>query len=412
MFLGADPEFAIIDSTGKAISAHKAGIEGKSGKVSLVGGEPSYEIGTVFAVKGRRIGTLQGEFAKYFRDGWMIEVNPKAELCRAYLLNNLADALHTISTLPLMVENRWKLTTLPTVPVEKEDLDETPSDVRTFGCDPSFDAYGEGKSKTVNIDDGSLHYARYAGGHMHFSHYDEAVYVEKLKTTPPKAAAEDINVTEFDRYPEMIRWLDRTVGIATAVIFGDPSEFQRRKYYGQAGEFRPQAYPYATKITEYNKETKAYDNKEVVYEKIFRGLEYRVPGPQMWNHPSIVAAFYGMARWILRTYKHLPFDPAQNDTVRQIINEGTFTPEEVKKVFFSVPGYMTVETLFALREWVKSNKDELGVFSLKNWSLEAHNSWTFITAKTPNPYTTSEMYGKWKDLPIYHHIFDIDGRAA
>ena len=105
----------------------------------------------------------------------------------------------------------------------KQILESYPQAMR-LGCSPDYDAYKVAPRKSFQID--NLEEFRFAGGHIHMSFTNK----EKMPN-------------EF-----IIRLMDIYLGLPT---LGIDKQGIRRKFYGQAGLFRPTKYPDATTGVEY-----------------------------------------------------------------------------------------------------------------------------------------------------------------
>lgn len=299
MYLGADPEFFIFAPDGRPVPAHRVGINGKDRK-HLV---------------GKQDGPRGG--AKFFRDGYAVEINPVPQDCRSYLIGNGYDILREVQA---FLPAGYHLGATPTVKVDIENLmSDAPEDVRHFGCDPSYCAYRL-EPKVPNVD-ARVHPYRYSGGHIH------------IETGYPGREAGSMWVDDPENYPIIIKLLDKYVGLLDAALFHHEGAWLRRRYYGQAGEFRPQAYTLRFP-TEGNYEV--------------NGLEYRTPGPEMWNHPAVAQLMFGVTRWVVREAKFLAssWDHAIEADLQAAINEG----RGVNRLLASVPGFYTPDSVARLRE--------------------------------------------------------------
>jgi hypothetical protein len=188
-------------------------------------------------------------------------------------------------------------------------MKNAPDDVKQFGCEPSWDAY-TGETKTPPID-AMTHPWRYAGGHLHFSDAP-AVTSAKGKPTP--------------QLRKIVKLMDLYIGLPLTCVFGDRLTYQRRKYYGQAGEFRPQTYSH---------------NRY--------GVEYRTPGPEVWRAPWVASFAMGVGRDICLREHSLKFDDGMADDLQAAINTGVgrwklvkglaghFTPIDVKRMAAKAP---------------------------------------------------------------------------
>jgi hypothetical protein len=78
--------------------------------------------------------------------------------------------------------------------------------------------------------------------------------------------------------------MDLYVGAPLSFLFDSKQTFLRRRFYGQAGEFRSQKYG---------------SGKEEV------GVEYRTPGPEVWNAAWVASFAMGVGRHIALNFRAL-----------------------------------------------------------------------------------------------------------
>lgn len=314
MFIGADPEFVIIKkATGESVSAHNF-FPDKTAKIVV----PLKKYAT------------DGYNAKLFRDGYNLEVNVPAANCRAYLATWMQEALVAAFA---KIGPEYTLAPIQAVKVDLAHMKDAPDDLKTFGCDPSYCAY-DLVPKVPQID-AMTHEFRYAGGHLHFSGLD--------------------TINEPSNHPTMIRLLDVYLGLPLAALFGDEKSSMRRKYYGQAGEFRSQKYPL---------------NPNRILPTI--GVEYRTPGPEVWTQDNFVMSFaFGIGRRILSQFAQYKtqLDDAQNDDVREAINSN---PEKAWGLLRAVPGFYNADFLKALKP--KLTRE----LTLQNMERDAHCGFTEV----------------------------------
>jgi hypothetical protein len=183
----------------------------------------------------------------------------------------------------------------------KKDLKGAPEDVMQFGCEPSYCAY-ELEAK-IPLIDAISHPYRYGGAHMHFG-YTPMPQLAWMKTE--------------SNHPQFIKLMDRYAGIPLSYLFDSKQSFMRRRFYGQAGEYRSQKYG---------------KNLHQV------GVEYRTPGPELWNAPWVASYVMGVGRYIGMHFKQMAktWDKSLEDDLRLAINTG----EGVKKMlkYALLPGY-------------------------------------------------------------------------
>ena len=303
---GSDPEFFILDSTGKPVPAHHF--------------FPPKE------VPFRHEYVIGSEYIQVYRDGYSVELNIPPRSCRQEFATRVKAALvHTHAKLP----TGYTLTTKPTVKIRRSDLDGAPEDVLFFGCDPSRDAYtGEDKSVELN---GLTHPYRYAGGHLHYSGEGTSSWLQ--------------NRADCDL---CVKMLDYYLGLPFTFLFNQADEFQRRKYYGQAGEYRLQSYPNGS-----------------------QGLEYRVLSPRVLNDPYLLSFCNGVLRFVVQNFMKLreEWNPAIESKVRRTINTGSgldswaptlapfYTPELIRQAqgMFDDFNFLRTDPYNAWGEWVRTH---------------------------------------------------------
>lgn len=236
---GTDPEFFILDAEGRSVPAHLR-LPHKSAPLGVASE-----------------GMPRGYFS-LFRDGYAAEVNVSPSTTIATMMWKVQAACEALRTFVLKEGER--LTTRAGVPVTKQWLVGAPPDVMESGCDPSMDAYtGEQKFPAMDMKTAP---DRFAGGHMHFS--------------CAKLGARGLHGwSDKERIPEKVKLLDLYVGLPLTFLFPTEDSFNRRLFYGQAGEFRFQ--DYGTHV----------------------GFEYRVPTPHLWGHGAVASLAFTAARFVL-----------------------------------------------------------------------------------------------------------------
>ena len=250
---GSDPEFFIVDKDGTPVSAHK-----------------------FFPPKNAPLCRGDGS-AELFRDGYVLELNVQPRSCR----QEFAGAIQrTLKEAQKHLPVGYSLRAVPSMKISRKDLVGAPDDVMLFGCDPSADAY-TGEDKTINLN-GMTHLYRYAGGHLHYS--DPSAWIKDRKSR-------DLCVKMLDLY----------LGVPFTFLFNSLDEFRRRRYYGQAGEYRFQKYPYGG-----------------------CGIEYRVLSPRVMNNPALLSLCTGILRHVVTNFDTLRanWDTTIERKVQRAINTG------------------------------------------------------------------------------------------
>lgn len=349
VWLGMDPEFQVLDKNKKPVLAHEVGFEQKKGET----------------------------FMSAFRDGANVEINTEANTCReslsSYFVNSLEFAK---SKLPagytIGAQAAW--------PVTLKQVRSAPPDVREFGCKPSRDAY-TGETKIPALD-GSTHKRRYAGGHLHMSVQNVAPEVF-FKTTGREMGVNDRNLWDSLIDPlgqrKYVKLLDWFIGLPCTFIWDDDGQFQRRKWYGQAGEYRSHFYG------------KAKEDKDGNNRFPYAGVEYRVPPPQLFNHNAPLTLMFGVARHIAMNFAHYSarWDSemaSKEEALHMAINKG----KGVEALLTPVPGWYSLENLAKLKV-----KPEMHQFDLSRSSATSSMGWA---------YYTGNVWG-WKTEPYSPNLY-------
>lgn len=290
MWFGLDPEVFIVDKDGKAVSAHAIGIPPKWEKVPIAA-----------SMSGKAIG-------HFFRDNYGAEINVSPSICREIIRDRTGAVIRAIRR--KASENGCSISSVAAVRMDPvKELSDAPPDVKEWGCNPSYDAYAlvakrpEMDSMTVPV--------RTAGGHIHLATDNLEAEVYRL----PWNSTEEKVLLNPDNYPDVVKLLDAYLGVRATFVFDDASQFERRKIYGQAGEFRPQEYGVSSEGTVYSGMR--------VREKAM-GVEYRTPPPAIFNNEATVAYFLGLARWVVFNFSdlHAKYEAQMGTYVQEAINEG------------------------------------------------------------------------------------------
>lgn len=330
--MGVDPEFFILNSTGKSIPAWKH--------------FPPKEAKIKYGTGGGASGLEPAGW--YFRDGYALEFNTPPEICRARMGNSLRNTIGAaIETLP----KGSVLSTAATIRINDTDMKDAPQDCQIFGCDPSYNAYTE-KLFTVDLD-AMTHPFRYAGGHMHYGGSTNNLF---MKTREASFM--------------FVKLCDLFVGLPFAFLYATKDERLRRQYYGRAGECRLQVYPDGSK-----------------------GVEYRVPSPKLWNAHTVATMFFGVMRSIHNNFKELSesYNPKWGHAVQHAINNC----EVPTSMLQTVPGVYTPELLIQLKKRRQFQKFvfpyydgdchvALTEYVRANWPT--NNEWAKLMSYNPHAY--------------------------
>ena len=173
---------------------------------------------------------------KIVLDGVQLELNPRANTCRANLgneiralfmkLNDFINPINQFIEASELKGGKFELSFDQVVKIRKKELNSLSESSRTFGCMPSYNVYqpmGERISK-INVDPAKYLY-RGGGGHIHLGHCDDNSIKQALKN-----------------YDIMVPVLDIIVGNTCVMLDKNPLNKERRKNYGRAGEYRMPEY--------------------------------------------------------------------------------------------------------------------------------------------------------------------------
>ncbi len=200
---GSDPEFFFAKKT-------KFGKRG-----AIVGAEK------IIPEKGMRIPNMAVTTKpSIVIDGVQAELNPRAYTCRQACAREIASNFKVIADVIKKkgVTINWN----PTVRVTKKEMYSLSPKSRMFGCEPSFNAYGE----KIEQPDASIYPFRSAGGHIHIGYlYEQGPDQARdiLKQKDPSA---------------FVKLLDIVVGNTFVLLDRHEGNIERRKAYGRAGEYR------------------------------------------------------------------------------------------------------------------------------------------------------------------------------
>ena len=305
MRLGSDPEGFFLTRAGQARSAHR-----------------------VFPRVGKHDGHLMGDGGRISRDGAVFELNPTATRCRETAYYNTAQLLRRVRAAGRDYD--YKVALVPAIKLSQKELKALPEEARYFGCEASLNAY-TGETTQIDIDDPATHPYRYAGGHMHIS----------FASSPTDQASND----------KLVKLWDLFLGVPLTYLFDSPETFLRRRYYGQAGDYRPQKY-----------------NDQY-------GLEYRVPGPELFANSVSFSLAFGVLRLCVsdkaRLYPYLKgVDSAR---IQEAINLGQNIPDLLE--YIDSIGWMTSwytsRVLADLKKWLRTHrKNNPAWFGIESWARQ------------------------------------------
>lgn len=369
---GADPEFVIVDKDGKPVPAHKAGIGGKDNKHKTAAG-------------------------LFFRDGYNLEINPLPSTCRAILGNNVRTVLREASR--YVAAHGYTLSTKTFFQVDMKDLEDAPPDVVEFGCNPSYDAWDGGRPKMVSLN-GRTFSRRMTGGHLHLTTREQPEQpgglTERFGTD--KTWAMESALRTPGMYPVLVQKFDQYVGVPLAVVFSSDEQWERRRFYGAAGDYRPQRHPAA----------KLYPEDK---DEFYVGVEYRTPPSDLFRHHALVALAFGVMRWVVQEMGTNPeFARPVSDKVGKQVRDAINKGKDAMDLVESVPGYYNRDTIAAL-----SKVEDIRGFEYLTGSEECHSGWNEYAQRWSLPregfppgYFESRAVTRYSDLWTYSHGFYRD----
>jgi hypothetical protein len=181
---GSDPEFILVDESGRPRSA----------------------IGIVPGGKG-----MLKEGVRFFHDNVLAECNVKPAESPEGAVENFGRALRIYSEMV----RPYKITALPSACFDEAEISHP--EARRAGCSPESCAYSlkEISNKRVKKSFRKNGF-RTAGGHMHLGGVER----------------------EHEQCVMMVRLLDLFVGIPTLIVDSSPEGIKRRKLYGKPGRYR------------------------------------------------------------------------------------------------------------------------------------------------------------------------------
>lgn len=194
---------------------------------------------------------------KAYWDGFQAEYNTQPSSCLAWQIDNIRNGMYDLHNQAKKIGGKLTIKSVVGVPLSK--LAKLPKDKTEFGCTPSLNAYGE----AMPIPDGKDVNFRMAGGHLHLGstalmrHGKDAANLENT----------DILITN------VIKSLDRTLGVLSVALFYGLEDKRRRSLYGRAGEYRTPKH----------------------------GIEYRVLSNAWMVHPVTANLIFELARVIAGT---------------------------------------------------------------------------------------------------------------
>lgn len=181
-------------------------------------------------------------------DGVQAELHPRPASCRALLGNDIANCFRQLDA--LMKKKGVTANFDQNVEVSQKEMDTLSDKNKVFGCAPSLNAYGESK---ITVDP-KVFRGRSAGGHIHIGNGFQQ-YLTNPQQREQYRAAWEISQDPNNMWATacrlekalkssdiMVPVLDIVVGNTCVLIDRNPSNIERRKVYGKAGEHRIKDY--------------------------------------------------------------------------------------------------------------------------------------------------------------------------
>lgn len=224
--LGADPEIFVVKGDGSLFAAFEF--------------LPDHE--TALKRTGKRPEHVRGFGYHPFWDGYQAEFNVQEDFCIAYMVDSIREGLSKTLSEARKKDPTAELSLKTTMDVPLERLATDDRRYVQFGCTPSLNVYPD--ESFPEVDSATIPF-RSAGGHIHFS---------------------------CDKDPvEVVKGLDRVLGVIGVSLFQYYDDPRRRILYGRAGEYRKTPY----------------------------GLEYRVLSNAWLVNPIVTNMVYELARRIM-----------------------------------------------------------------------------------------------------------------
>jgi len=160
--------------------------------------------------------------SKVIIDGVQAELNPRPDSCRAVLGLEIANCFRQLSD-HISKDKSICVDFKQTIKLDKDGMDTLSDKSKKFGCSPSRNAHNDGKMGSISVDPAVYQY-RSAGGHIHLgaSSDESEKYIKEVLLQPER----------------LVKVMDVIVGNTCVLIDRDIGNIERRKVYGQAGEFR------------------------------------------------------------------------------------------------------------------------------------------------------------------------------
>ena len=161
---------------------------------------------------------LDKDTENVIRDGVQAELNPFPSACRTLMMGAIRTCFSELAV--KADRKKVKVSNDVTVQVSQRHYKTLTEDSKQFGCMPSFNTHTDEVS-LMQLDPAEYLY-RSAGGHIHIG---ESMFDNK------------VNAVVHDS-KKLVDVLDVIVGNTMVLLDRDDGNVERRKHYGQAGEYR------------------------------------------------------------------------------------------------------------------------------------------------------------------------------
>lgn len=272
IYMGCDPEFFFKGKDNQVVGADKILPE----EGLKVYSDRDYE-GTPY------------KDVKFVIDGVQAELHPRPQTCRAYLANEISTCFKVMQAELKKKHKDVSIGFEQSVKLTKEELASMDEKYKKLGCSPSKNAYSNEAAVKLSKMDTTKHLQRSAGGHIHLGFGGYATVKRVMQEEPD----------------DLVKMLDIIVGNTCVLLDRDPGNKERRKLYGQAGEYRQPKH----------------------------GFEYRTPSNFWLKSYPLMSFVFGMARLAVelcadiknsKLYKEAFFNAVDIEQVRKAINTNNY----------------------------------------------------------------------------------------
>jgi hypothetical protein len=167
---------------------------------------------------------LQTNGGKIVIDGVQAELNPVPSTCRESLASSIRSCFVTLQSTMAAKGEDVKVDFSRSILISPEEMAKLEKANQRLGCAPSLNVFKSRTGIKLSEVDGSKHLQRSAGGHVHVS--------------AGSGAGTTMDHMIKWNHRELVQMLDLIVGNTCVLLDRDPSNKERRKLYGKAGEYR------------------------------------------------------------------------------------------------------------------------------------------------------------------------------